>query len=37
MDYNSSEWKPISFVLVEYPKGKLLSECNFIRPFKAIF
>lgn len=24
MDYNSSEWKPISFVLVEYPKGKLL-------------
>lgn len=28
MDYNSSEWKPISFVLVEYPKGKLLPKCD---------
>lgn len=28
--YNSSEWKPISFVLVEYPKGKLSSLCYII-------
>ncbi|XP_037024239.1 dolichyldiphosphatase 1-like [Bradysia coprophila] len=26
MDYNSSEWKPISFVLVEYPKGDLFGK-----------
>ncbi len=30
MDYNSSEWKPISFVLVEYPKGKCIQNCDSI-------
>lgn len=23
--YNSSEWKPITFTHVEYPKGKMIS------------
>lgn len=29
--YNSSEWKPLTFTLVEYPKGKFVQTLNVIR------